>query len=113
MGINDFEHFLSPGNFIARILLVHFLAIEIIIAPIQEREFGSRSRILPTNFHLNWIPKAYTEFPLHLRHFLEWPNSIAADMSGASITQYNYINLLRTSQDLPALEKPDSHDYIY
>lgn len=48
--------------------------------PIQEREFGTRSRIMPTHFHVDWIPVIHAEMPLHMRHLLEWLGDIAASM---------------------------------
>jgi hypothetical protein len=87
LDIEDFEHLIDPTEVIARVLLIHFLAIEIIMEPINKREFGSRCRIMPTHFHLDWIPTAHAECPSHLRYLLEWPMKIATSLGS------NYLKL--------------------
>ena len=53
--------------------------------PIQEREFGTRTRIMPTHFHLDWISVAYDELPAEMKYLVEWPRSVAEDL-GAKYT---------------------------
>ncbi|KAG9228251.1 hypothetical protein BJ875DRAFT_477959 [Amylocarpus encephaloides] len=82
MGPSDFSHFISGSNIPSRILLVHFLAIELIMEPIINREFGNRGRAMPTRYHLDWIILAYIEVPANLKHFLVWPMEVASAAAG-------------------------------
>lgn len=77
-----FNNFLSPTNHFARILLVHFLAIELIMEPVISREFGGRSRPIPSRYHLDWIFSANRELPPDLRDLVKWPNEMALSFGG-------------------------------
>ncbi|TAQ85816.1 hypothetical protein B7494_g5864 [Chlorociboria aeruginascens] len=56
-----FNTFLSPTNIVARLLIAHFLALEIIISPILDREWSQRNMDMPARTHLDWIPRIYGE----------------------------------------------------
>ncbi|CAG8981885.1 hypothetical protein HYALB_00013920 [Hymenoscyphus albidus] len=78
-----FNSFLDHSNHLAHILLVHLLAIELILEPIIEREFGGRRRPMSSRFHLDWISCACNEMPVNMRHYLKWPSEMA-DLFGRS-----------------------------
>ena len=67
-----FQEFIDPSNIVARLLIAHFLAIRIIVAPIIDREYAGRARTLHARGHLDWLSMLYSECPPHLRRFLEW-----------------------------------------
>lgn len=78
MDTPSFNAFLAPTNHLARILLVHFLAMELMMEPIVSREFGNRPRPIPSRYHLDWIFSARRELPNELRGFVRWPEETAS-----------------------------------
>jgi hypothetical protein len=45
----------DPKNLGGRILIAHFLAIQIVVSPIVDREWYGQSRSIPIRNHLRWI----------------------------------------------------------
>jgi hypothetical protein len=71
-----FQKFISHTNAIARILISHFLAIQMIVAPIIDREYNGRVRAMPAKGHLDWIDSLHKECPMHLKVYMEWPVAV-------------------------------------
>jgi hypothetical protein len=71
-----FQEFIDPSDSIARLLIAHFLAIQIIVAPIIDREYAGRTRTQPARGHLDWLSMLYANCPLSLRKYLEWPMAV-------------------------------------
>ncbi|TVY88274.1 Sterol uptake control protein [Lachnellula willkommii] len=59
----DFKLFVDPGNLTAQVLLAHFLATHLIMAPILDREYGQRGRATPIRYHLDWIDSILDSCP--------------------------------------------------
>lgn len=77
MSEDDFETFIPPTNTTGRILIAHFLAIQIVIGPILDREWLGRRRSTPIRTNLDWIYDICEMLPSEQRHLLEWPRTIA------------------------------------
>ncbi|KAF4629232.1 hypothetical protein G7Y89_g8920 [Cudoniella acicularis] len=76
MDNESFTAFINPENFVTRILITHFLAIQLMLSPITSKEFTGR-RPIPVRHQIAWVFFGYDILPLHLKHFLEWPKTIA------------------------------------
>ena len=75
---NDlFRDFIDPENAISRILIAHFLAIQLIMLPILDREWAGRTKNTPARMNLAWMTSIYESSPRHLRHLVEWPQAVA------------------------------------
>ncbi|KAG4411950.1 hypothetical protein IFR04_014924 [Cadophora malorum] len=75
---NDlFRDFIDPENAISRILIAHFLAIQLIMLPILDREWAGRTKNTPARMNLAWMTSIYESSPTHLRHLVEWPQAVA------------------------------------
>lgn len=71
-----FQEFIDPSNVVARLLIAHFLAIQIIVAPISDREYGGRVRVMPARGDLDWLSMLHRDCPQRLRKYLEWPMAV-------------------------------------
>jgi hypothetical protein len=76
MDNEDFRLFVDPENLVAQVLIAHFLAIQFIMAPILDREYGQRSRVTPTRYHLSWVDTALNLLPEGMKYLLEWPKAV-------------------------------------
>ncbi|TVY81757.1 Sterol uptake control protein [Lachnellula suecica] len=73
----DFEAFLGSANTFARILIAHFLAIELMMAPILEREICMKGRTKTIRHNLSWIDKSFHLVPDRMKYLIEWPKSVS------------------------------------
>ena len=71
-----FQEFVAPTNAVARLLIAHFLAIQTVVAPIIDRQYGGRARVMPVRGHNDWISTLYRQCPMELRRYMEWPVAI-------------------------------------
>ena len=71
-----FQEFISPENSVARLLIAHFLAIQMVIAPIVDREYNERSRSMPARGHMDWISSLCNDCPGHLKKYMQWPIAV-------------------------------------
>jgi hypothetical protein len=67
-----FHEFIDPENSVARLLIAHFLAIQMIVIPIVDREYNGRARAMPARGNMDWISSLYKSCPGHLRKYMEW-----------------------------------------
>jgi len=77
MDNRQFEQFGNPSNNVSRLLLAHFVALHIILAPILGRERQGRMISTDTESILDWLDKIHEEMSPSLRHFLDWPTTVA------------------------------------
>lgn len=68
--------FLSSQNRIARVLLGHFLAIQVVLSPIVDRNGLSDNAQYPSRYHPGWLASIHNKIPDHLRRYREWPKVI-------------------------------------
>lgn len=71
-----FQEFIDPSNSVARLLISHFLAIQIIVCPIVDREHVGRVRATPLSPQFDWLSILYGNCPTALRKYLEWPMAV-------------------------------------
>ena len=74
-----FNAFSSPSNTIGQILLAHFMALEVVLLPMLEREF---EKTFPTNQLINrcsWFDAIESSVPPEFQHFIRWPAGILND----------------------------------
>lgn len=76
MNSEMFEEFMDPSNVVARILLAHFFALQLVVAPIINREWTGRKRSTPLRNHLDQIYYASKDVPDAFRRYLDWPLAI-------------------------------------
>ena len=71
-----FQEFIAPDNSVARLLIAHFLAIQMVVGPIVDREYAGRARVMPVRGHNDWISTLYRNCPIGLRRYMEWPVAV-------------------------------------
>jgi hypothetical protein len=71
-----FQEFLQPENTVSRILIAHFLAIEMIMMPILDREHSGRARTTPARAHLDWVSMLHMHCSVSFRKYMEWPVAV-------------------------------------
>ena len=103
MDMDEFKEFVDPKNHVSRILIVHFIAVQMIVAPIIDREWHGRSKTTPVRAHLDWIFSAYDAVPPLMRRYVEWPHAIATaikdEISGKQ-TLLPTVSILRRKEGL-------------
>lgn len=75
----EFNEFSNPNNTIGQILLAHFMALEVVLLPMLEREYD---KTFPTNQLINrcsWFDSIERSVPSEFRHFVRWPGEILND----------------------------------
>lgn len=82
MSNTKLREFTAPQNTVSRILLINFLAIQLIMGPILNREFGDRRCVVTLRGHLDWIKTGLQILPADMLHFIEWPIRVAQAESG-------------------------------
>ncbi|RDL33739.1 uncharacterized protein BP5553_08107 [Venustampulla echinocandica] len=87
MNNNKLREFTAPENVVSRILLIHFLAIQLVMGPIIDREFGERRCVVTLRGHLDWINSGTHILPADMRDLIEWPISVARSNTGMSIVK--------------------------
>ncbi|TVY14238.1 Sterol uptake control protein 2 [Lachnellula arida] len=78
----DFKLFVDPGNLTAQVLVSHFLATHLIMAPILDREYGQRGRATPIRYHLDWIDSILDSLPERMTCLMQWPKAVADCVRG-------------------------------
>lgn len=75
--VGEFNDFIDANNQISRILIGHFLAIQMILFPILDREWSAgRSKLAAGRMNVTWITSIAANTSQSLRHLLEWPLAI-------------------------------------
>lgn len=77
MDQSQFRLFSGPNNHVSHLLLAHFVACEIMMAPILGREWKGRVISTPMEGTLQWLHGMRDGIPANLRCFLSWPVSVA------------------------------------
>lgn len=105
--INDMENakftaFINPDNTKSRLLLINFLAVQLIMAPIIDREYTG-ARPIPIRNQTLWISSAYENAPPEMKNFLAWPKAISdcvlEELAGRQ-SLIPHISILRRSEGL-------------
>jgi hypothetical protein len=73
----SFKDLTDPANQVSKILIAHFLAIQVVMLPIMAREWEGRTRTMPIRPSLEWISSISSSLPTHMRRYVEWPRAIA------------------------------------
>lgn len=76
-----FQEFMDPSNAVARILIAHFFALQLVVAPIINREWAGRKRSTPLRNHLDQIYQSAKYVPTPFRQYLDWPLAVADAVS--------------------------------
>ena len=66
------------SNHVSHLLLAHFVACEIMMAPIFGREWKGRVISTPMEGTLQWLHGMRDGIPANLRCFLSWPVAVAS-----------------------------------
>jgi hypothetical protein len=90
--------FIDPCNHVARILISHFLAIQMVVSPITDREFSHRIRYTPVRSLLNWVNLIYDGCPPHLQRYMEWPKAINDSVETELLGKQGAIPILRKNE---------------
>ncbi|KAE9363312.1 hypothetical protein N431DRAFT_357806 [Stipitochalara longipes BDJ] len=77
MDPETFQEFMDSSNIAARILISHFFALQLVVAPIINREWAGRKRSTPVRNHLDQIYQVAKGIPDTYRGYLDWPLAIA------------------------------------
>jgi hypothetical protein len=77
MDQSQFRLFNDLNNHVSHILLAHFTACEIIIAPILGREWNGRVIATPMEGTLQWLHGMRDVIPANLHCYLSWPAGVA------------------------------------
>jgi hypothetical protein len=73
----DFATFMAPNNTISHILIANFFALQLVVAPIINREWAGRKRSTPLRNHLDQIYKLAKGVEEGYESYMEWPLAIA------------------------------------
>jgi hypothetical protein len=73
----DFATFMSPTNTISHILIANFFALQLVVAPIINREWAGRKRSTPLRNHLDQIYQLAKGVEEGYESYMEWPLAIA------------------------------------
>ena len=101
----DFDDFITSQNLIGRILIAHFLAIQIVIGPIIDREWMGRKRSTPIRTNLDWINGIALMLPTEKKYLVDWPRSIAEGVEeelAGTISVVPKVSILRRKEGLNA-----------
>lgn len=86
MDNQQFQIFSNPCNDISRLLLAHFVTVEVVLAPILGREWQGRLVLTPMEGIFDWLDMIYSQVAPEMRSYLDWPFSVVAiiktEMSG-------------------------------
>ncbi|KFY57515.1 hypothetical protein V496_06398 [Pseudogymnoascus sp. VKM F-4515 (FW-2607)] len=75
----EFSTFSNPSNIIGQILLAHFMALEVLLLPMLEREYEKTFPINQLINRCNWFDTIEKSVPPELQHFIHWPAGILND----------------------------------
>jgi hypothetical protein len=99
----SFKDLTDPANHVSKILIAHFLAIQLAMLPIMAREWEGRIRATPIRPSLDWISSISSSVPPHMRPSVEWPKAIADtvrdELAGKLPATSNYL-VLRKNEGL-------------
>ena len=73
-----YRQFSEHNNHVSQLLLAHFVACEIMMAPILGREWKGRVISMPMEGTLQWLYGMRDGVPANLRRFLDWPVGVAS-----------------------------------
>jgi hypothetical protein len=74
----QFRQFSDLNNHVSQLLLAHFVACEIVMAPILGREWKGRAIATPMEGTLQWLYGMGDGIPSNLHSFLDWPVGVAS-----------------------------------
>lgn len=72
-----FRDFVDDTNDISRLLIAHFLALQVIMLPILDREWSGRTTNTPARMNLHWMTSIHDSVLPHLQPLGEWPLAVA------------------------------------
>jgi hypothetical protein len=78
MNQHQFRLFSDISNNVSQLLMAHFVATEIMMGPILEREWRGRVLSTPMEGIFQWLNGIYDGVPANLRDFLSWPAAVAS-----------------------------------
>ncbi|PVH81305.1 hypothetical protein DL98DRAFT_624687 [Cadophora sp. DSE1049] len=78
-----FRDLIDPKNLGGRVLIAHFLAIQIVGAPIIDREWSGRIKSTPVRYHSDWIYSVCGMLPGDKKKFNDWPRAVADSVRDA------------------------------
>jgi hypothetical protein len=78
MDQSQFRLFSDLNNHVSHLLLAHFVACEIMMAPILGREWKGRVISMPMEGTLQWLHGMLDGIPANLRRFLSWPVGVTS-----------------------------------
>ncbi|KAH9212354.1 hypothetical protein DL95DRAFT_304365 [Leptodontidium sp. 2 PMI_412] len=78
-----FRDLIDPKNLGGRVLITHFLAIQIVGDPIIGREWSGRNKSTPVRYHLDWIYSVCDMLPDDKKKFNGWPRAVADSVRDA------------------------------
>ncbi len=81
MNHQQFQIFLSESNDVTQLLLAHFVALEVMLAPILGREWNGRIHSTPMESILEWLIHIHDEIlSPYFRNFMNWPLAVAGQI---------------------------------
>jgi hypothetical protein len=69
----DFQAFVDPSNTVAQILLAHFVALQVLFAPIKSQEWSGRNMGRPNRGTVFRLDGIWNNVPKSMRRYLQWP----------------------------------------
>jgi hypothetical protein len=86
MSNQQFQLFSNPSSDVSRLLLAHFVTVELLLTPILGREWQGRLLSTPMDGMFDWLDLIYCQVAPEMRSYLDWPSGtvtiIKAEMSG-------------------------------
>lgn len=75
----EFSAFSNPSNIIGQICIAHFMALEVLLLPMLEREYQTTFPINQLINRCNWFDTIEKSVPAEFQHFIQWPAGILND----------------------------------
>lgn len=76
LSATTFNAFVSPSNTIGQILLAHFMALEVVLLPMLEREYEKEFPRNQLINRINWFDVIESSVPPECQYFIQWPAGI-------------------------------------
>lgn len=68
----EFREFADPQNAVCQLLQAHFIAMQLIMAPIMTVEWQGKQSLVPSNRSGRWLDSLHRNIPTHMLEYCEW-----------------------------------------
>jgi hypothetical protein len=74
---HEFQELINPANQICKLLLAHFLALQLTLTPVSKNEWAEKDvpkqKMTNNGVTSRWFPALHKDIPEELMEYYEWP----------------------------------------